>query len=185
MKETLKWIFGYPNEKAVGSAASLASAMAGIFLFAVTARSIIPAITNSVLSRPVYPISCSVFLIHAAVMVAVNLTVLGLCVIATTLLGSTFADQLSLSQQRVALWYTARILAFAISIIAILWAIRDSLKGPSFSFASAFIAITAFIFALSLLEPLKPRLEVLLRWKRNPVKARAGVIRKFGATDTT
>ena len=133
---------------------------------------------------PVYPISCSIFLIHAAVMMAINLTVLVSCVIATTLLASTFAEKFSLSRRRVTLWYTTHILAFSISVIAIAWAIRNAFEGPTFSLASAVIAITACIFALSLVKPLKARLEVLVGWKRNPMKATAGM-RKFRITDTT
>jgi hypothetical protein len=174
MQDTLKWIFGSPTEKTVGSPASLASAMAGIFLFVTAGRLVTREIINSVLPHPVYPISCSTFLIHAAVMVAVNLTVLASFVIATTLLGRILAGRVCSSQKRVALWYTARILAFTISIIAIPWAVWDSVEGPSFSFAAATVAVAACVFALSLVDPLKARLETVVGLRRSDDDGRSG-----------
>lgn len=42
MGETLKWLFGYPNDRTVRPAAGLASAMFGIFLFAAATRFVLP-----------------------------------------------------------------------------------------------------------------------------------------------
>jgi hypothetical protein len=102
----------------------------------------------------------------------------------TTLLGSIFAGKLCSSRQHVALWYTARILTFVISIMTVFWAVRDTVDGPSFSFASAIVAIAASIFALSLVEPLKERLETLFGSARNRVETRAHLVRKLKSTDT-
>lgn len=54
--------------------------------------------------------------------------------------------------------------------MAVFWAVRDSVEGPSFSFASASVAVAASVFALSLVEPLKERLETLAGLARKRIK---------------
>lgn len=122
------------------------------------------------LPRPAYPISCSVFFIHAIVMTTINLAVLVSFVTCTILLGGIFARKPCSSRLRVALWYTVRIPGFVISIMAVFWAVRDSVEGPSFSFASASVAVAVSVFALSLVEPLKERLETLAGLARKRIK---------------